>query len=185
MRILFVDGWLGPDPGDWQELWLRDLPDAARVEQDDWERPELGAWVERLDEAIAESPEPPVLIAHSLGCLALSHWVAAGAGRPVRAAMLATPADVEVNDEPALRSFAPIPRTPFPFPAVVVASGTDSWMTPQRARAFASAWGASCVDGGDVGHLMASEGYGPWPHGRQVLAELAERTGAGVHRPVT
>jgi hypothetical protein len=26
MTILFVDGWLGPDPGDWQELWARALP---------------------------------------------------------------------------------------------------------------------------------------------------------------
>ena len=40
MRILFIDGWYGPDPGDWQELWLRSLPDAARVEQDDWETPD-------------------------------------------------------------------------------------------------------------------------------------------------
>src|SRR5580700_1301506 len=158
MRVLFIDGWYGPDPGDWQELWLRDMPDATRVEQDDWEMPEREAWVTRLDEAIAKCAEPPLLVAHSLGCVALAHWVAAGAGHPVRAAMLATPADVEVNDEPALRSFAPIPRTRFPFPAVVVASRTDSWMTPQRAEEFAAAWGASFADGGDVGHLMASGG---------------------------
>jgi uncharacterized protein len=182
MRTLFIDGWYGPDPGDWQELWVRDLPDAARVEQDDWEMPEREAWVERLDEAIARCPEPPLVVAHSLGCLTLAHWVAVGAGHSVRAAMLAAPADVEVNDEPALRSFAPIPRTPFPFPAVVVASRTDPWMTPQRARAFADAWGASFIDGGDVGHLMASGGYGPWPHGREVLAELARRTAGAAWR---
>jgi predicted alpha/beta hydrolase family esterase len=56
MRVLFVDGWYGPDPGDWQELWLSDLPGAARVEQDDWETPERDAWGARLDEAIAASP---------------------------------------------------------------------------------------------------------------------------------
>jgi uncharacterized protein len=67
MRILFVDGWNGPDPGDWQELWLRELPGATRVEQEDWEMPERQAWVRRLDEAIALCAEPPVLIAHSLG----------------------------------------------------------------------------------------------------------------------
>jgi uncharacterized protein len=178
MRILFIDGWYGPDPGDWQELWLRDLPDAARVGQDDWERPDRDAWVSRMDEAIGECTEPPLLIGHSLGCVALAHWAAVGGGHPVRGAMLAAPADVEAHDEPALRSFAPIPRTPFPFPAVVVASRTDPWMTPQRAREFADAWRASFVDGGEIGHLTVPE-YGPWPAGRQILAELAGRTGAG------
>jgi uncharacterized protein len=175
--VLFVDGWFGPDPGDWQELWLGDLPEASRVEQADWERPDCRDWVRRLDEAVAKCLEPPLLVAHSLGCLTLAHWVASGARHHVRAAMLAAPADVETHDEPVLRSFAPIPRTPFPFPAVVVASRTDYWMTPQRAQEFATAWGASLVDGGDVGHLMASEGYGPWPLGRKILAELASRAG--------
>jgi uncharacterized protein len=176
MRILFIDGWYGPDPGDWQELWLRSLPDAARVEQDDWETPDREAWVRRLDEAIGNL-DPPLLIAHSLGCIALAHWAAASTGRPVRGAMLAAPADVEANDEPALRSFAPIPRVPFPFSAVVVASRTDPWMTPRRASEFAAAWGAAVIDGGDIGHLTAPD-YGPWPHGRQILAELASAIAA-------
>lgn len=177
MRVLFVDGWYGPDPGDWQELWLSDLPGATRVAQDDWEAPERDAWVARLDGAIVASPEPPLLVAHSLGCIALAHWIAGGAGRPVRAAMLATPADVEANPEPVLRSFAPVPRVAFPFPAVLVASRTDSWMSPRRAGEFAAAWGADFIDAGDIGHLMASQGFGPWPRGRQVLAELMARTG--------
>jgi uncharacterized protein len=181
VRILFIDGWYGPDPGDWQELWLRDLPDAARVGQDDWDRPDRDAWVSRLDAAIAECTEPPLLIGHSLGCIALAHWAQA-AGHPVRGAMLAAPADVETHDEPALRSFAPIPRTPFPFRATVVASRTDPWMTLQRARELASAWGARFVDGGDIGHLTAPR-HGPWPAGRQILAKLAGTTPGPVSPP--
>lgn len=36
------------------------------------------AWVARLDETIARCAQPPVLVAHSLGCPTLAHWVAAG-----------------------------------------------------------------------------------------------------------
>ena len=178
MSILFVDGWFGPDPGDWQELWAKTLPDAARLEQEDWERPERKAWVERLDEAIASCRRPPVLIAHSLGCVTVAHWVAAGSGRPVRAALLAAPADVERNHEADIRGFAPIPLSAFPFPTLVVASGNDRWMTPDRARCFADAWGAGLAEAGDVGHLTVGDGYGPWPAGRRLLDDFLAATGS-------
>ncbi|CCH34925.1 hypothetical protein BN6_77040 [Saccharothrix espanaensis DSM 44229] len=186
MTVLFVDGWFGPDPGDWQELWSRDLPGSARVVQDDWNTPERGAWVRRLDEAVAGCAEPPVLVAHSLGVLTVAHW-AAGAqaantravdtrtavgGRVVRGALLVTPADVEHNPDPAIRGFAPLPTATLPFPAVLAASSTDRWMTPERAKHFADAWGARLVDLGEVGHLTVAEGPGTWPQGRDLLDSL-------------
>ncbi|MFI9816983.1 RBBP9/YdeN family alpha/beta hydrolase [Saccharothrix variisporea] len=168
MTVVFVDGWFGPDPGDWQELWGLDLV-SRRVVQDDWNTPRRELWVQRLDEVLAEEVEPPVLVGHSLGVLTVAHWVAAGGDRPVRGALLVTPADVERNPDPAIRGFAPIPRTPFPFPAIVAASRTDRWMTPDRAREFADAWGAELVDVGPVGHLTAAEGPGAWAAGRELL----------------
>ncbi|MEU4740265.1 alpha/beta hydrolase [Actinosynnema sp. NPDC023658] len=171
MAVLFVDGWFGPDPGDWQECWARELPGSSRVVQDDWDVPERHAWVRRLDEAVAACPEPPVLVGHSLGVLTIAHW-AAGGGRGARGALLVTPADVERNPDPAITGFAPLPVEALPFPAVVAASRTDRWMTPERARHFAAAWGARFVDVGDVGHLTAAEGSGAWPAGRSLLDPL-------------
>lgn len=171
-KLLFVDGWHGPDPGDWQELWASRTPGAARVTQDDWDVAAAGAWVARLDETIARYDTPPVLVAHSLGCPTVVWWAAAHPARPVRAAMLVTPADVECNPRPEITGFAPLPQTPLPFPALVVASGSDSWMSPQRAQSFASAWGARYAEAGDVGHLTVAEGYGPWLAGERYLAEL-------------
>jgi predicted alpha/beta hydrolase family esterase len=81
VSVLFVDGWFGPDPGDWQELWAENLPGSIRVAQADWERPERHSWAARLDQAIAECREPPVLIAHSLGCLTVAAWAAGHGGR--------------------------------------------------------------------------------------------------------
>ncbi|WP_309112456.1 alpha/beta hydrolase [Saccharothrix sp.] len=159
MTVVFVDGWFGPDPGDWQELWGLDLAGSRRVVQDDWDTPQRELWVERLDEVLAESSSP-VLVAHSLGTLTVAHWVAGGGRRPVKGALLVTPADVERNPDPAIRGFAPIPRSAFPFPTIVAASRTDRWMTPERAQEFADAWGAKLVDVGPVGHLTVAEGPG-------------------------
>lgn len=173
LSVLFVDGWYGPDQGDWQQLWSRELPGSARVAQADWERPDRDAWVARLDAAIAACPEPPVLVGHSLGALTVLHWAAGRPGRAVRAALLVTPADVERRDEPALRGFAPIPVAWLPFPALVVSSDDDWWMTPERARHFAERWGAGYAEAGAVGHLTVADGPGAWPHGLELLRTLA------------
>lgn len=175
MTVLFVDGWFGPDPGDWQELWGRDLPGSARVVQDDWDTPERDAWVRRLDEVIAKCAEPPVLVAHSLGVPTVVHWAAShhpSGDSPVRGALLVTPADVERNPDPAIRSFTPLPVAALPFPAVLAASRNDRWMRPDRARHFADAWGARLVDIGEVGHLTIEEGPGAWSSGRELLDSL-------------
>jgi serine hydrolase len=182
MTVLFVDGWLGPDPGDWQELWARKLPGSIRVAQDDWRLAERDRWVARLDEAIARCPEPPVLVAHSLGCLTVAHWVADGPRRPVRAALMVTPADVERRVTAEIVGFDPIPRTPFPFPTIVAASRNDAWMTPERALSFARAWGARLVDAGEVGHLTVDGGYGPWPEGERLLGDLLDHDALGAAR---
>jgi hypothetical protein len=170
MSVLFVDGWFGPDPGDWQSVWAERLPGSSRVVQDDWERPERDGWVARLDQAVAAQAEPPVLVGHSLGVLTVLHWVAAGAVRPVRGALLVTPADVEEHQEPAIAGFGPIPRERLPFPSILAASANDRWMSPARAEYFAAQWGSECVSIGEVGHLTGA--YGPWPDGEPLLAKL-------------
>ena len=75
--ILLLPGWTGSGPDHWQTRWERKLSTARRVEQHDWERPILNAWVARLAEAVEEATRPVVLIAHSLGI----NTVAAAADR--------------------------------------------------------------------------------------------------------
>lgn len=74
-----------------------EISGSLRVEQDDWQHAERHKWVARLDEAIAACPESPVLIAHSLGCPTVAHWVSDNPHRTVRAALMVTPADIERN----------------------------------------------------------------------------------------
>ncbi len=174
--LFLVPGWQNSGPGHWQSLWETQLPDAHRVEMPNWEFPRRWEWVEALDDTLAQhlrfDGPPPVLVGHSLGCLAIAHWTATHE-RPIHGALLVAPADVERPEAPeVLRDFAPIPRAALPFPSHVVATADDPWLRPDRARAFASSWGArfSLLPRG--GHLNAASGFGAWPRGEALLKEL-------------
>ena len=182
--ILTVPGWTGSGPDHWQSRWERADPTIRRVEQADWNAPDVAAWVATLDAAVRATPVPPVLVAHSLGCLAVAHWAArqgASAGARsgearVAGAMLVAPPDVERADTPQpLVAFAPVPRERLPFPSVVVASRDDPFAAVARAAALAAAWGAEWVDAGAAGHLNTASGLGEWAAGRGVLAALLAR----------
>jgi hypothetical protein len=59
-----------------------------------------------------------------------------------------------------------------PFRSVVVASMNDPYMTIDRARILAKAWGAGLVNAGSCGHINVAGGFGPWPAGERILGEL-------------
>jgi predicted alpha/beta hydrolase family esterase len=58
-----------------------------------------------------------------------------------------------------------MPLAPLPFPALLVASSNDPYCSIERARLLAERWGAAFVEGGDLGHINAASGHGPWPEG--------------------
>jgi hypothetical protein len=147
------------------------------VDQRDWETPARADWIATLDAAIRATRSPPILVGHSLGCIAIAHWAAEHGHRDascVLAALLVAPADVEApTARDAVQGFRPVPLAPFPFSSVVVASRTDPYLSFERAIELAQAWGSSLVDAGDAGHLNTDAGYGPWPAGERILMNLA------------
>jgi len=148
--------------------------------QEDWLLPKLADWVTRLEEAVAACVRPPVFAAHSLACSLVAHW-ATRPGARAAGALLVAPADVDSPAHTAdeVRNFSPVPLVALPFPSIVVASTDDPFVTPARAAAFASAWGSRLVTFERAGHLNADAGFGPWPEGRRILAEL---TGSEPHQ---
>jgi len=147
--------------------------------QDDWLEPRLSDWLATLDRHISECAAPPVLVGHSLACALVAHWaVRAGAGAPVRGALLVAPADVDSPDHTPdeVRSFSPVPLARLPFASTVVASEDDPFVSPARAAAFARAWGGRLVTLPHAGHVNADAGFGPWPEGRQLLADLMDES---------
>lgn len=170
--ILTIPGYQNSGPGHWQSLWEASLRDIARVEMPNWDYPRKVEWVEALDEAIAACTSPPILVGHSLGCLAILHWAAAH-DREVRGALLAAPADVDRAEAlPELRSFGPVLRRRLPFPSILAASSEDPFLALERARGLATDWGSTFVNLGPCGHLNQASGYGPWPRGEALLTDL-------------
>jgi len=91
----------------------------------------------------------------------------------VRGALLVAPSDPEGPSYPeGPTGFAPMPLQRLPFPSIVVASRDDQYVTIERAREYATAWGSELVDVGDAGHINSSSGLGSWPAGYGLLQRL-------------
>jgi hypothetical protein len=127
----------------------------------------------RLAEAIAGAPGA-ILVGHSLGCALIAHLAGERPDLRIGGALLVAPADVDREDcvSPQVREFAPMPIARLPFRSAVVASMNDPYMTIERARVLAKAWGAGIVNAGSCGHINVAAGFGPWPAGERILKEL-------------
>jgi predicted alpha/beta hydrolase family esterase len=175
--ILFVPGLGGSGPDHWQTRWETKLSTARRIDQDDWEHPDPDTWPARIAEAVESATRPIVLVAHSLGVIALVKAAPRFPEGRVRGALLVAPADVEeAGLKPAmLAAFAPIPREPLAFPSLLVGSRTDPYCTYERAEDLAYAWGSVVVDAGEAGHLNPESGFGPWPEGLMRFAGFLQQ----------
>lgn len=175
--ILIVPGLGGSGPDHWQTRWEQKLSTACRVEQESWDRPESRAWTARIVEAVRRCERPAIIVAHSLGVVAVAQ---AGPSLPpgsVLGAFLVGLPDLERPDAPAEidPDFAPMPRDPLPFPSLLVASRNDPYCSYDRAEDFSYAWGAALVDAGEAGHLNPESGFGPWPEGLMRFAGFLKR----------
>lgn len=166
VRLLVVPGLHSSGPAHWQTWLEAHFRSAVRVEQGDWECADLDRWADRIAATVARHPGAHwVAVAHSFGCLALTHFLAQG-GRGVHAALLVAPADPE-KFSVAQR----LPQTRLRIPSVLVGSESDPWMQIDHARQWAQRWGSQFINLGDVGHINVDSGFGPLPQAK-TLAEL-------------
>jgi predicted alpha/beta hydrolase family esterase len=172
--VLVLAGLWDSGPRHWQTLWEQKHPGWMRVPHRDWFNPECHEWVAELDAAVAGAENgPPVLVAHSLACALVAHWAACGSVLKVAGAFLVAPSDVDAPSYPAdAKGFKPMPMQKLPFPSIVVASSNDPYVTLERARAFAEAWGSRFVEIGAAGHINGDSGYGEWPEGERMLMDF-------------
>lgn len=175
VSIVIVPGWRGSGPGHWQSLWAERLPQARRVEQDDWVTPTRAAWVGQLERTVLAAPHPVVIVAHSLGCIATTHLGPQAAAR-VQAALLVAPANPERRA--VLNDFAPTPSQTLPYRSIVVASRDDPYCSIRLAGAYARSWGSEFVSLQNAGHINIASGHGEWPLGLALLQALVEEVTA-------
>ena len=169
-KLLVIPGIDGSGPEHWQTRWEAELGDeAVRIAPASWSEPDLADWLAAIDRAV----EPGMLVAtHSLGNLALAHWLALNPGAELAGALLVAPPDATRAGFPSVaRSFA-IEAVPLPVRSIVVASDDDPYASVEASTALAAGWGARLVVLSGLHHLGAESGVGDWPVGRALLAEL-------------
>lgn len=176
VRILTIPGLHNSGPGHWQTRWDATLPGCSRVDLDNWDNPDPFRWIEAIEAQARSCNHPAVLVAHSLGCLAVVHWAARYASRfdpLVRGALLVAPCDpLRPGTPPAITRFLPLPESTIPFRTVVVASTDDPFATIERSRCLAERWGSDFVNAGAAGHINGDSGLGDWMFGQVLLDNL-------------
>lgn len=158
----------------WQTYWERADKSFVRFSPTSWDQPDLNDWMTALDQAVAASEEPPILVAHSLACLLVAHWQA-HSSLPILAALLVAVPDPKSKVFPReASSFGPASLGPLRFPARIVASENDPYGSPAYTRETARAWQVPVTFVGAVGHINGAAGLGEWREGKAILADLQE-----------
>jgi uncharacterized protein len=186
--ILIIPGLNNSNERHWQSRWEAHVPDCERVDLGMWDDPHRNTWVNKINLAIHRAQRPVILVAHSLGCLAVAWWAEyeqPQKGNPVVGALLVAPPDVERSGvDPRLARFAPTPRRALPFPAFLAASSNDPYCRMRVARGLAEDWGTTFADAGAIGHINAESRIGDWDFGLLLLGQLVRehRRGAEERR---
>ncbi|KXS53836.1 MAG: Uncharacterized protein AWU57_1788, partial [Marinobacter sp. T13-3] len=175
---LIIPGWNGSGTNHWQSHWQLLLPNSKRIHVASWSQPDPEDWIEAIDRDVRNAPtDKVVLVAHSLGCVAVAHWsrrYGAERANRIKSALLVAPADTERDSAPdALRPFAPIPDDYFPFPSLVVGSTNDRAASANRARDLALHWGSEFELLPGVGHVNTESGHQRWIEGLRYLARAS------------
>jgi len=169
--VLVVPGLHGSGPAHWQSWFERQVEGSIRVEQSNWDEPNLARWAGSLRQELDRARGHVWIVAHSFGCLATAH-VAQAYRERIAGAMLVAPAD---PDKFGLSEA--LPDDPLGFPSVVVASTNDPWVRVMRAAWLADRWGSRFVNIGAAGHINVESGHGPWPDGLEIFNLLRRSHG--------
>jgi predicted alpha/beta hydrolase family esterase len=182
-QIVVVPPWENAQDDHWMSHWQRKYPQIKRVEQSDWNNPQVSVWVDTLGEFIARQVKPVVIAAHSLGAVTFTRW--ASSGGKVKGALLVAPPDLEQPGTPEeIVEFGPMPMEELGFPSMLVASENDPYISLERAQFFADKWGSEFVNIGKAGHINPKSGFGAWAEGERLLTRLVEMLPAEAAKSV-
>src|ERR1700733_9671769 len=94
MRWVIVPGIDNSGEDHWQSHWQDEWgPSATRIQVASWSAPDLDDWCEAIERVVRlAGGEPVVLVAHSLGCIASTHWLTASDAQ-IRGVFLVSPPD--------------------------------------------------------------------------------------------
>jgi predicted alpha/beta hydrolase family esterase len=163
--VLIAPGRGNSETGHWQSILESSLPGTQRVEQH-WNDTDIDTWARNIDRAVRALAQPPLIVAHSFGCLATA-YAQIVLGTPVGATLFVAPADPQRFGIAPQRVDGRLSQ-----PGLMIASANDPWLRLDQARAMASDWGVECVNLGLAGHVNVASGYGRWPAGESLVASM-------------
>lgn len=168
-----VPGLGNSDHKHWQSFFERSNNNFQRINQLDWITPQCNDWIAEIDRSITQYDlGSVVLIGHSLGSIAITHW-ANLYNRKIKGAMLVAPSDVESPRYNFKTSgFTPIPLNRIEFKTVIVASSDDPWVSLSRVNQFSEMWGSKLINIGNAGHINVASGHTDWRQGLEILSQL-------------
>jgi uncharacterized protein len=168
-RMITLPGVGGSNDSHWQTAWERMDNRFTRFMPTSWERPNLGDWVQALEQAVSDCDRSPVLVAHSLSCLLVAYWASQTTAKIAGAFLVCVPDPTGPQFPSAAASFRRVPTKALPFPSVVIASTNDPYADIDHVRGLAREWQAGLVVAGALGHINVSSGLHDWPQGRGLL----------------
>lgn len=173
MNVLLMPGIYNSGPAHWQSLWEKADPSFRRIDAGDWDNPVCTLWVEAIDRAVTAVQAPLLIVAHSLGCLAVVEWAMQKSERNLRGLMLVSVPDPDGPRFPAAaHGFLPPQRRRLPCESIVVSSEDDPYGSQAYHRQCAESWGSRFVNAGAAGHINADSGLGKWEPGLELLEAL-------------
>ncbi|MBB5638467.1 hypothetical protein HDE68_004396 [Pedobacter cryoconitis] len=177
-KILIIPGLGGSGENHWQSFWSKDDDKFVRLQQQNWDKPELDQWLESLNEVIEDLNCPIILVAHSLGTSLVAHWSEKYNNSNIKGALLVAPADVDspLHTPEVVRGFAPMPVTKLKFPSIIAASENDPYVSLERAQYFAEKWGGEFINIGSKGHINSDSNLEFWEEGQVMLQRLQTST---------
>jgi uncharacterized protein len=171
-KILIQPGYSGSDTDHWQTHWERESTHFERITQRDWLHPRAEEWADTIEKYVKGRTEEIIVVAHSMGCLALAYWAQRTKLR-IKGALLVAPPDIENSRiKPHIEGFERIKPQPLPFRSILVASRNDEYISLEKAEELANTWGCEFVDIGEKGHINSNSNIGNWPEGKAYLYKL-------------
>ncbi|MBP2442910.1 RBBP9/YdeN family alpha/beta hydrolase [Rhizobium leguminosarum] len=171
--IIILPGIGGSGEAHWQSRWERSKPEMRRFQPADWDRPDLADWILALDRTVAASATPPLLVAHSLACLLVTHWQQVSLHAVAGAFLVAVPDARSASFPEEAAGFANPPSQTMRFPTLIIASADDPFGTLDYAHARADEWGSGLVEIGPFGHINGQSGLDDWGQGKALLTAFS------------
>jgi len=181
MRIVMVPGIDGSDEAHWQSHWEASLGcTARRIAPSSWSAPDLTDWSGAISDAVALADADVVLVAHSLGCLAVTHWLTEAVDGVGGVFLVAPPDPTGLNfPATAAPTFTSVDLGAVGAPGLVVTSDDDPYCDPNAAARLCNSWQLPRISLGNHGHLNSGSGLGSWETGWNLLTAFV----AGLGRP--